>query len=97
VPRCPAADLFGRKGRVWLAEQELPQDERQAVGALLRQLDFHAAELRIVDAELGRVALDRAEVRRPGTIPGVDATIALAIVVAVGEVGRCSCPQRLVS
>ena len=38
VPRCPAADLFGHKGRSWLAEQELPADERQAVEALLRQL-----------------------------------------------------------
>jgi hypothetical protein len=44
VPRCPAADLFGRKGQAWLAEQDLPQDEQQAVGALLRQLDFHAAQ-----------------------------------------------------
>jgi transposase len=41
IPRCPAADLFGHKGRRWLAEQSLPADERQAVGALLRQLDFH--------------------------------------------------------
>src|SRR4051794_16070038 len=41
IPRCPAADLFGRKGRAWLAEQELPADARQAVWALLRQLDFH--------------------------------------------------------
>ena len=24
VPRCPAADLFGHKGRRWLAEQDLP-------------------------------------------------------------------------
>jgi hypothetical protein len=40
VPRCPAADLFGRKGRAWLAEQALPADERQAAEALLRQLDF---------------------------------------------------------
>src|SRR5215204_2663421 len=30
VPRCPAADLFGKKGRAWLAEQQLPVDERQA-------------------------------------------------------------------
>src|SRR5256885_3176382 len=63
VPRCPAADLFGRKGRAWLATQDLPRDEQQAVGALLRQLDFHGQELRIVDAELGRVGLEREEVR----------------------------------
>ena len=42
VPRCPAADLFGHKGRAWLAEQELPADERRAAEALLRQLDFTA-------------------------------------------------------
>lgn len=97
VPRCPAADLFGRKGRTWLATQDLPQDEQQAVQALLRQLDFHAAELRIVDAELGRVALEHPEVRRLMTIPGVDATVALAIVAAVGDFGRFASPQRLVS
>jgi transposase len=32
IARCPAADLFGHKGRRWLAEQALPADERQAVG-----------------------------------------------------------------
>src|SRR4051812_36073909 len=62
VPRCPAADLFGHKGRRWLAEQALPADERQAVAALLRQLDFHGQELRIIDAELGRVAVCSPEV-----------------------------------
>ena len=51
VPRCPAADLFGNKGRTWLAAQDLPQDVQQAVQALLRQLDFHTAELRLVDAD----------------------------------------------
>src|ERR671919_1003617 len=52
VPRCPAADLFGHKGRAWLAEQDLPADERQAAEALLRQLDFHGEELKLVGAEL---------------------------------------------
>jgi len=69
VPRCPAADLFGHKGRRWLAEQALPGDERQAAAALLRQLDFHGHELRIIDAELGRVALGNADVKRLMTIP----------------------------
>ena len=44
VPRCPAADLFGIKGRVWLAEQQLPADEQAAAAALLRQLDFYAED-----------------------------------------------------
>ena len=97
VPRCPAADLFGHKGRRWLAEQDLPADERQAVEALLRQLDFHGEELKLIDAELARVALDREEVKRLMTIPGVDATVALSIVAAVGDFSRFQSPQKLVS
>lgn len=97
VPRCPAADLFGHKGRAWLGEQDLPPDERQAVQALLRQLDFYGEELRLVDAELARVGLARAEVHRLMTIPGVDATVALAIVAAIGDFGRFPSPDRLVS
>jgi transposase len=97
VPRCPAADLFGHKGRRWLADQRLPDDERQAVDALLRQLDFHGEELRLIDAELARVALARADVRRLMTIPGVDATIALSIVAAVGDFSRFGSAEKLVS
>src|SRR6266508_2049732 len=97
VPRCPAADLFGHKGLAWLAEQELPADERQAAEALLRQLDFHGEELKLVDAELARVALRREEVKRLMTIPGVDATVALSIVAAIGDFARFRSPEKLVS
>jgi transposase len=97
VPRCPAADLFGIKGRVWLGRQPLPPDEELAVQALLRQLDFHGQELRIIDAELGRIALASDEVKRLMTIPGVDATIALSIVAAVGDFRRFRQPEQLVS
>jgi transposase len=97
VPRPPVADLFGIKGRCWLANQPLPHDEELTVEALLRQLDFHGQELRIIDAELGRVALEREEVKRLMTIPGVDATVALSIVAAVGDFHRFGTPARLVS
>jgi len=97
VPRCPAADLFGIKGRAWLAAQELPPDEQAAAAALLRQLDFHAEELALIDADLGQAALGRPEVLRLMTIPGVDATVALSIVAAVGDFTRFRTPERLVS
>jgi transposase len=57
IPRCPAADLFGHKGRTWLAAQDLPADERQAVTGLLRQLDFFGEELRAIDRQFGAEAL----------------------------------------
>jgi hypothetical protein len=43
------------------------------------------------------VALRREEVKRLMTIPGVDATVALSIVAAVGDFRRFSSPASLVS
>jgi transposase len=97
VPRPPVADLFGIKGRCWLASQPLPADEEVAVEALLRQLDFHARELRIIDASLGQAALGSPEIKRLMTIPGVDATVAISIVAAVGDFHRFPTPEQLVS
>jgi transposase len=96
IPRCPAADLFGIKGRNWLAEQQLPVDEQAAAAALLRQLDFHGDELRLIDRDLGQVALGRDDVRRLMSIPGVDATVALSITAAVGDFTRFRTPEKLV-
>ena len=96
IPRCPAADLFGIKGRRWLAEQDLPADERQAVEALLRQLDFHAQELGLIDAELARIALGCENTRRLMTIPGIDVAVATSITAAVGDFSRFSSPNKLV-
>ena len=97
IPRCPAADLFGHKGRRWLGEQDLPPDELAAATALLRQLDFHAEELRLIDTDLGQVALGRPEVLRLMTVPGIDATVALSIVAVVGDFTRFRTPDKLVA
>jgi hypothetical protein len=96
VPRCPAADLFGIKGRRWLDEQRLPADERQAVWALMRQLDFHGQELKLIHADLARVALGCENTKRLMTIPGVDVTVAMSITAAVGDFSRFSSPNKLV-
>lgn len=96
-PRCPAADLFGHKGRCWLADQPLPADERLMMASLLRQLDFAGEELRLVDAELAQAALDEPDVRRLMTIPGVDMAVAMAIRATVGDFSRFASPDKLVS
>ena len=38
--RPDASDLFGKKGRAWLAELELPVEERETLDSGLRQIDF---------------------------------------------------------
>jgi transposase len=57
-------------------------------------MDFHAQELRIIDAA---PRARRAEVLRLMTILGVDATVALSLVAAVGDFRRFGRPERLVS
>ena len=64
---------------------------------MLRQLDFHAEELRLIDTDLGQVALGRPEVLRLMTVPGIDATVALSIVAVVGDFTRFRSPDKLVA
>ena len=54
-------------------------------------------ELGLIDAGLGWAAFGRPEVLRLVAIPGVDATVALSIVAAVGDFTRFRPPKRLVS
>jgi transposase len=63
------SDLFGTTGRHWLSRRELHADERSAVQALLRQLDYHGTELAMVDRELAAEALADPVVARLMTIP----------------------------
>lgn len=97
IPRCPAADLFGRKGRAWLAAQPLPLDERLAVERHLRELDRLAEDLAVIERDLAGHALEDEAVQRLMTITGVDMTVAVGIVAAIGDVGRFASPQKLVS
>jgi transposase len=57
---------------------------------------YRPGELALIDGDLARVALGREDVRRLMTIPGVDATVALSIVAAVGDFTRFRTPERLV-
>ena len=97
VPRCPVSDMFTGAGRHWLSKQALPADERSCVEALLRQLDFHGDELKLVEREVASEAIGDPVVRRLMTIPGVDAIAAISIVAAVGDFSRFSSPDKLVA
>ena len=97
LPRPPVTDLFGARGRAWLAHQALPADERETVTALLRQLDFYGGELAAVERRMAAEALDDPVVRRLMTIPGADAMTAVTVLAAVGDFSRFSSADKLVS
>jgi transposase len=97
LPTCPHADLFGGVGRRWLAGQALPADEGRSVDSLLRQLDFHGDELALVDRDLALEALEDRPAARLMTVPGIDVTVAMAVVAAVGDFARFPSSDKLVS
>ena len=97
IPKCPHADLFGARGRVWLARQPLPDDERAAVDRHVRELDRLAEDLAVLDREIAQAAIDDPAVRRLITITGVNLTVAAGIVAAIGDISRFKSPQKLVS
>jgi transposase len=96
-PKCPAADLFGRKGRAWLAEQPLPMDERLGVEQRLRELDRLGEDLIAMDRLLGHAVLEDARVHQLLTIAGVNATVAIGLLAAIGDITRFRSPEKLVS
>jgi transposase len=95
--RPPVSDLFGIQGRRWLAEQALPADERETVEACLRQVDFLAAEIAVIDRALAELALASEQMRRLMTLPGVSSVTAAALMGAIGDVGRFPTAAHLVS
>src|SRR6266508_2547573 len=81
--RPPASDLFGKRGRAWLGDQDLPADERETVQASLRHVEFLDGELRLVDRTIAEQVLSWPEVRRIMTIPGMGATAAAGVMAAI--------------
>jgi transposase len=96
VPRPRVSDLFGLAGRRWLAELELPEDERETVDGCLRQIDFLERELRELERVIARAALESAEARRLMTVPGVNVITAASFLAAVGDIRRFRSERKLV-
>ncbi|MET4702137.1 transposase [Constrictibacter sp. MBR-5] len=97
VPSCPHADLCGAKGRVWLVEQVVPEDERLAIERHLREFDRLGEDLKVIERDLAFSALADEGAKRLMTVPGIDMIVALAMMAAIGDVTRFTAPRRLVS
>jgi transposase len=94
--RAPVTDLFGSAGRRWLAEQELPVDEREMLEACLRGIDFLDREVAAIDRALAELVLASAELRRLLTLPGVNVVAACALLAAIGDIRRFPTARQLV-
>jgi transposase len=93
----PCSDLFGVKGRQWLATLELPVEERESVDAGMRQIEFLDSEIAAVERLIARQALNWPEIRRLMTVPGVNLICAATFIAAIGDVGRFFTSRKLVA
>jgi transposase len=96
IARPQVSDLFGRAGRRWMATLVLPVDERHTLDGCLRQVDFLADELAVIDRAIAERVLASKDMRRLITIPGVDATTAATMMATIGRIQRFPTPRQLV-
>jgi transposase len=93
----PCADLFGNKGRAWLAGLELPLEERESVDAGIRHIDFLNGEVAAVERLMAQHALNWPEIRRLMTVPGVNLICAASFMAAIGDPRRFLSSRNLVA
>ncbi|MGH2883139.1 MAG: IS110 family transposase, partial [Solirubrobacteraceae bacterium] len=93
----PCSDLFGVKGRQWLASLELPMEERESVDAAMRHVEFLDAEIAAAEKLIAQQALSWPEIRRLMTVPGVNLVCAASFIAAVGNPNRFLSSRKLVA
>jgi transposase len=93
----PCSDLFGVKGRAWLASLELPPEERESVDAGIRHVEFLDTEVAAVEKLIAQQALSWPEIRRLMTVPGVNLICAASFIAAVGDPNRFMTSRKLVA
>ena len=92
VGRPPVSDLFGVKGRKWLAELDLPLEESETIEACIRHIEFLDREVVTVERQIATEALRSAEIKRLMTVPGVNVICAASFMAAVGDIHRFAEP-----
>src|SRR4051794_15203462 len=95
--RPPCTDLFGVKGRRWLAGLELLLEERESIDAGVRHIDFLDGEVAAVERLIAQQALQWPEIRRLMTVPGVNLICAPSFIAAIGDVPRFFTSRKLVA
>ncbi len=75
----------------------MPDDERAAIERHIRELDRLGEDLDLLDREIPESVLDDPAIRRLMTINGINLTVAVGLMAAIGDIARFSSPQKLVS
>ena len=90
----PKGDLFDAKGRAFLSALDLTEYSKLQLCSDLRLLDLTRQELEEHDRILVLKAWHDPRVKLLITIPGVDVTVALALLAALGDITRFQDPDH---
>ena len=93
----PVTDVFGKRGRAWLAGLELSAAGRLVVDTWLREVDHLDVELAAQTRELERMARADARARFLQTVPGIGPYAAMVILAELGDVERFENKRALAS
>jgi len=86
--RSPVTDLFGKRGRWWLAQVKLPAQARESVNVCLRLLDGYSEEIQKQNLQLSERAKQDKRVEWLLTIPGIGECSAMMVLAEIGDIGR---------
>jgi transposase len=94
---CPAADLFGPRGRELLARLELPEPWRSHLEAAVRLIDELDLEIAAIERELRRAGREHPCVSLLTSVPGISWVLGYTIAAEIGDISRFPAPAKLAS
>lgn len=95
--RSPVTDVFGKRGRLWLAEVKLPVQARESVNVCLRLLDGYSEEIQKQNLQLSEKAKQDKRAEWLMTIPGIGECSAMMLLAEIGDIGRFQDKEALCS
>jgi len=93
----PVTDLFGKRGRQWLAGLKLPAAARESVNVCLRLLDGYSEEIQKQNLQLSKKAEHDERAQWLMTIPGIGECSAMMLLAEIGDLGRFRDKEALCS
>ena len=93
----PVTDVFGKRGRAWLAGIDLSLAARTVVATWLGEVDYLDGLIAAGTRELEQLAAADARARWLQSVPGIGAYSAMVILAEVGEIGRFQNKRALAS
>jgi transposase len=95
--RSPVTDLFGKRGRLWLAGVKLPAQARESVNVCLRLLDGYSEEIQKQNLQLSEKAKADKRAQWLMSIPGIGEFSAMMLLAEIGDIGRFADKEALCS